>query len=96
MLTNGMTEGCHSDSVTATVQSQDSQKDVPGHQAQQQGGGDSADSPMQVDADDTEPNDRCMSPQRVDHVMSPLLSAALGLLYPTHAHPSPFLPCALL
>ena len=74
MLTDGLTEGCPSDSVTATVHSQDSLKGVSGpqqaQQAQQQAGGDSAGAPMEVDADDAQLNDRCVFPERVDQVMS--------------------------
>ena len=88
MMTDGLTEGCPSDSVTATVHSQDSHKDAPGPQAQQQGGDASAEAPMLVDADDAQLNDRCMFPRGVDQVTSPPPSPSF---YPPLA-----LPCVLL
>lgn len=87
MLTDGLTEGCHSDSVTATVHSQDSLKGVPGPQqapqAQQQADGDSAEAPMQVDADAAQLHDRCVFPSRVWQVKSPPPSAPC----PPPSHP---------
>ena len=96
MLTDGLTEGCHSDSVTATVLSQDSLKGVPGPQqapqAQQQADGDSAEAPMEVDADAAQLHDRCVFPSRVWQVKSPPPSAPC----PPPSPPPLSLPCALL
>lgn len=58
MLTYGLTEDCQPDSVTATVHSQDSLKGMPGRQRQQPTGGDSAEAPMEIDADEPQPDTR--------------------------------------
>ena len=63
MLTDGLTEGCHSDSVT------DSLKHVPGHRDQQHASGDSAEAPMEVDADVAQLTDRCIFPPRMEQSM---------------------------
>lgn len=58
MLSDGLAEGCQPDSMTATVHSQDNDKGMADQQQQPQVSGHSAEDPMEIDADEPQPNHR--------------------------------------